>query len=174
MANPLDPVMDWYRTASDSIRVTERILNQGIVGAITDKHVFFGEAVTENLTRLEAAKEELQRLVVLALTAIFERTLRDYLLAFMRNALPSGDAQREALQNALLQDIEFWNFSARVLEVFPQVSPNIRGIARQIIEYRNWVAHGHTLGTPAPSNVTPAHAHQYLTDFLSQAGVLTP
>ncbi len=174
MANPLDPVMQWYQTALDSIRVTQRALNQGIAGAVTNKHVFFGQPVADCTAWLEAAKEELERLVVLALTSIFERTLRDYLTDFPRAALPPGDPHRDAVREEIIKDIEFWNISSRVGEVFPAVAPPVRGQAKQIIDYRNWVAHGHTLARPAPSNIVPGKAHQHLTEFLVQAGVIAP
>lgn len=174
MANPLDPVMSWYRTALDSIRVTQRTLSQGIAGAVTDKHVFFGQPLADCTSLLDSAKEELERLVVLALTAIFERTLRDYLIQYPQTALPPGDPHRDAVREEMIKDIEFWNISARVVEVFPAVDTNLRGQIKQIIDYRNWVAHGHTLAKPAPSNIVPGKAHQQLTDFLVQAGVITP
>jgi hypothetical protein len=174
MANPLDAVMQWYRTALDSLRVTQRTLNQGIAGAVPDKHVFFGQPLADCTSWLDSAKEELERFVVLALTAIFERTLLDYLTQIPQTALPPGDPHRDAVREEMIKDIEFWNISSRVLEVFPAVDANVRGQVKQIIDYRNWVAHGHTLAKPAPSNVIPAKAHQQLTDFLVQAGLLPP
>ncbi len=66
MANPLDPVMEWYRTALDSMRVTQRTLNKSLPGAITNRHVFFKQPLTDCTARLQAATEELERLVVLA------------------------------------------------------------------------------------------------------------
>ncbi|HLX60594.1 MAG TPA: hypothetical protein VKX17_04865 [Planctomycetota bacterium] len=173
--NPLDPVIQWYQTALDSIRVTQRVVNQSIPNAITDKHgAIFNKVPQECVLKLDLAKEELERLVVLALSAIFERSLRDYLAQFARNALQTGDAHREMVRDEILKDIEFWNISSRVLELFPSVDPNLRGQIKQIIDYRNWVAHGHTLAKPEPSNVTPAGAHRHLTDFLVQAGVVAP
>jgi hypothetical protein len=35
MANPLDPVMEWFRTALDSMRVTQRVLNLNLAGVVT-------------------------------------------------------------------------------------------------------------------------------------------
>jgi hypothetical protein len=173
MANPLDPVMEWYRTALDSIRVTQRTLEKGLAGAVTKRHVFYGQPVADCTARLQAAKEELERLVVLALFAIFERTLRDYLVQMPLTSLPAGDPHGDAVREEIIKGIEFWNFSTRVLEVFPGVSSAVRGQVKQIVDYRNWVAHGHTLAKPAPTNVVPVKAHQALTAFLRQAGLLT-
>ena len=174
MVNPLDPIMRWQETALDSMRVTRRVLTQKIARAVTNRHVFSRETLAESLARLDEAKEELERLIVLALTAAFERTLRDYLMQIPRNALPPGDAHRDAVREEIVKDIGFWNISERVLEVFPTVDPAIRGQVKQVILYRNWVAHGHTLALPPPSNVVPRDAYQRLTTFLLQAGVVPP
>jgi hypothetical protein len=162
------------RTALDSMRVTQRVLNLNLPGVVTIRHVFFHQPVADCTARIQAAKEELQRLVVLALTAIFERTLRDYLVQMSLTALPPGDPHGDAVRAEIVKDIEFWNISARVMDVFPGVDPAVRGDVKQIIDYRNWVAHGHTLARPAPARVVPVKAHQVLTAFLVQAGVITP
>ena len=172
MDNPLDPVIDWYHTANDSLRITRRVLIQGIPNAVTTKHSsFFGHPVPASAAKLGSAKNELDRLVVLALTAVFERTLRDHLVQIPRNAIVPGDIVVEAVREQILEDIEYWNISSRVIDVFQTVDPAVRGLARQIIDYRNWVAHGRTLTEPAPSNVIPIKAHQNLTEFLKQAGI---
>jgi hypothetical protein len=156
------------------MRVTQRVLTKGIKAAITAKHVFYKKPVVDCEALLVTAKEELDRLVVLGLTAIFERTLRDYLVQYTRTALPPGDLHRDAVREEMIEDIEFWNVSSRVVEVFPAVDATVRGQAKQVIDYRNWVAHGHTLAKPAPSKAVPDKAYQVLTEFLLQAGVITP
>ena len=173
MANPLDPVMEWFRTALDSMRVTQRTLKKELPGAITYRHVFFKQPLTDCTERLQAATEELERLVVLALTAIFERTLRDYLVQMPLIGLPPGDPHGDAVRDEIIKDIEFWNISTRVTEVFPGVDPAVRGQVKQIIDYRNWVAHGQTIAKPAPTNVVPVKAYEVLTTFLLQARVIT-
>ena len=54
-----------------------------------------------------------------------KRTLRDYLIEIPRTVLPPGDAHRDAVREEIIEDIEFWNVSARVLEVFPAVAPAV-------------------------------------------------
>jgi hypothetical protein len=172
MANPLDPVMEWRQTALDSFKVTKRVLDQAIPRVVTDRNIFSKMNASESAQYLQTAALELDRLVVLALTAIFERTLRDSLIQVPRSAFPPGDPHRDAVREEIVKDIEFWNISSRVVEVFPAVDPVVRGQAKQVIDYRNWVAHGHTLARRAPSNVIPAEAYQRLTDFLVQAGIV--
>ncbi len=173
MANPLDSVMLWYRTVRDSIRVTRRVLDREILDAVTEKHVFFGQESAQSSKQLSTASDELDDLVVLALTAFFERTIRDYLLQFPTRAFSGGDPHTDAVRNAMIDDIEYWNMTGRVIDLFPAVPTNVRGIVKQIIEYRNWVAHGKTISKLPSINVLPAHAYQNLTEFLRQAGVIS-
>ena len=84
-----------------------------LAGAVTNRHVFFKQPLTDCTARLQAATEELERLVVLALTAIFERTLRDYLAQMPLIGLPLGDPHGDAVRDEIIKDIEFWNISTR-------------------------------------------------------------
>jgi hypothetical protein len=171
MTNPLDPVMDWYRTANDSMRVTERALNKNIKEAFTARHVFSTLAVAESRRRIEAAKQELGRVVVLMLVAVFERTLRDFLLDIPRSAISSAEPVHQAVREAVLDDIEFWR-SEDVIDVFQAVPKDLRGLIKNIIKYRNWVAHGHWLAKPPPANIDPVMAYRRLSEFLQKAGLI--
>jgi hypothetical protein len=139
MSNPLDPIIAWYTTAKDSIRVTRRVIATSIAGAVTNKHVFHGKAATDNEAALDQAQEELDRLVVLGLVAIFERSLRDHLFGLPVVAAATGVALHDRVRDELLKDMEFWNISSRVIELFA-VDAALRGQVKQIIDYRNWVA----------------------------------
>ena len=170
MTNPLDASLAWYTTARDSLRVTRRVLDTDIAGAISDKHIFFTQTDEEKRYGLEHAQRELDRLVVLGITAIFERTLRDHL----RGRLIAGDSPLDpnttAFHKAITEEIEFWKFSPRLIDLFPSVDTQLRGQVKQIIRYRNDVAHG-----KPPShnhNTNPVDAFLRLTDFLAQSGVL--
>jgi hypothetical protein len=172
MTNPLDGIMAWYTTAHDAHRVTRRVIEKATPKIITKKYVFHGKAQSENEADLDRAIEELNRLVILALTAIFERTLRDHLCALPVIASPSGNPHHDAVRSEILKDVEFWNISSRVLDLFATVDGTLRGEVKQIIDYRNWVAHGRTSAGPPPVVMTPAKAHLRLTAFLTQAKVI--
>jgi len=174
MTKPLSAILAWYKATNDSMRVTRRALHQAIPGAITDKYVFYTLSEADADAMLDNAQQELNRLVILAMVAVFERTLRDSLRSLPMIALPAGDPLLDRVRDEILKDIEFWNISSRVVDLFAMVDPGLRGQVKQIIEYRNWVAHGRTLTEPAPVKTTPAVAYKRLTDFLTQAGVVTP
>ncbi|MBA4065185.1 MAG: hypothetical protein C0501_16015 [Isosphaera sp.] len=172
MTNPLDPIVTWYTTAKDSMRVTRRAVQKATPGLVAAKYTFHGRDRKANESALDQALEELNRLVVLALTAVFERTLRDHLSALPVVRPGSGDPLADRVRDEVLRDMEFWNISTRVVEVFTTVAPALRGEVKQVIDYRNWVAHGRTAVEPPPVAMTPAKAYQRLTAFLTQAKVI--
>lgn len=174
MSNPLDPVLTWYTTAKDSIRVTRRVIDTGIPNAVTSKHVFHVKNQTENETALDQAQEELDRLVVLGLVAIFERSLRDHLSALPVIPVVTGVVLHDCVRDQIVKDMEFWHIERILIDsLFTAVDSALRGQVKQIIDYRNWVAHGHTRNQPPPLAISPVAAHQRLTDFLRQTGVVT-
>jgi hypothetical protein len=150
------------------------VIDTGIPNAVTAKHVFLTKTQTENETALEHAQEELDRLVVLGLVAIFERTLRDHLSALPVVPVVTGIALHDGVRSQIIRDMEFWHIERVLLDtLFATVDTGLKGQVKQIIDFRNWVAHGHTLKQPPPTNISPAEAHKRLTDFLQQAGVMT-
>ena len=173
MTNPLDSILAWYTTAKDGMRVTRRVLENVVPKAITNKHVFYGKPQSDNLAALDRALEELNRLTVLAFTATFERALRDFLLALPIIVTAQGSIPlHDRVRGEIINDMEFWNISSRVVDLFTSVDPSVRGQVKQIIDYRNWVAHGKTQSQPPPIVILPTVAHQRLTAFLTQATVI--
>ncbi len=173
MTNPLVPVMDWYEIVRDGMRVTARVIRKEIPGAIVEKHVFHYEPPAESLRRLADADRELDDLVVLSLVAIFERALRDYLMGRTTIRLGGGDAIDEAVRAEVLNQIEYWRISDRLIGVFrSRVDGKVLGMVKQIIGYRNWVAHGRASAGPPGGNVAPQIAFETLTAFLDKAGLL--
>lgn len=174
MANPLDPIMEWHDTAVDSIRITQRVVRNSIAGAITSKHSLLALTPQERLERLEKAKEELNHLVVLALTATFERTLRDHLARIPDQATLDGKPLPETVKQGILLDIERWVFKDRLVEIFDTVNPQVKGDVKQVIGFRDWVAHGHKINKPPPMQVEAKSAYERLTKFLFEAGIVPP
>ncbi len=170
--NPLDIIMDWYHSARDSLRVTRRVLDKGIDDAITQRHVFYELSKAESKDRLEKSQRELDNVVVVTLVAVFERTLRDFVVSVLRGALTVADAMVSAIGEEAVQDAEFWHFSERLIRVFVTVDEADRANVKQLIDFRNWFAHGRFLAEAPPVNVVPRVAYQRLTAFLSGAGAI--
>jgi len=176
MANPLDPVMEWYRIALDGLRVAQRAIYLQAPGVIQDKHLFHQLDPQAAINRLEAAKSDLARLTVLDLAAVFERVLRQFILGEVNRGYPAPGLLHDAIRGEFEYDIRFWGFAERLIGVFPGVDPQLRGDVKKVIRYRDWVAHAGRLN-PMPSekqpdNVVPEVAEQRLTEFLKAVGIV--
>lgn len=172
MPNPLAPVLASYKAAWDALDVIRLAIGAGIALPTNPAHVFHTQTDAEKLAAVAAAKIEVERLGMVSLVATFERTLRDHLDALPVVAGPATDPLHTAVRSEIIRDMEMWNISSRVIELFAAVAPAVRGQVKQIIKYRNWVAHGRTLIEPPPIVILPPAAHQRLTDFLTQADIL--
>jgi hypothetical protein len=173
MTNPLSPVMAWYEILRDSMRVTSRVIRKEIRGAITDKHAFHYEQSDVSLLRLSGANQELDDLVVLSLVATFERTLRDFVMERPGRIIVSDDPIDEAIHSAILSDIEYWRIADRLIGIFKvQVTSDLQGQIKQIVGYRNWVAHGRATAIPPDGNVPPQFAFEKLSEFLLAVGII--
>jgi hypothetical protein len=152
MTNPLDPVWQSYRTAYDALRVTRRVIRQNLSGAITDKHCFYAQSKEGALQLIQEAEAELANLTAVAMVAVFERALREHLAEHITRLLPTSPALLAALRGRVLNDAEYWNINSCVLdELFkPVVSADLCGNVKQIIDWRNQVAHGHVRGKKPP------------------------
>jgi len=173
--NQLQEIMDWYQTAVDALRVTTRVVGRGGAGILTARHIFRDLPANESLARLGMAGEQLNNLNILAMVAVFERLLRDYVVSIVQSRFQApGEIETRIAEN-IQADAEFWNFSNRLVDVFANVPADLRGRVKQFIDFRNWVAHArHAAASPepAPINVAPKDAHRVLTAFLLQAGLV--
>jgi hypothetical protein len=177
--NPLDPILVWWTTAKDALRVTSRVLRKRTEGAtppglIKDAYVFFDMQEDQGLDRIDAAKRELDGLVVLALVATFERSLREHVLDTVRGRFPPGNVFLDSVRGQIENDVEFWHFSVELIEAFASVAQATRDGAKQLVKFRDWVAHArHAAAPPDPPPVSaePQMAYRRLTQFLMEAGI---
>jgi hypothetical protein len=203
MANPRDPVIARYRLISDAVRVTIRIIENGAAKSIIDHNKvvagnpqptdfvplvnwailskrasIHGVPTADVVNQLKDAVESLERLAVVELAAVFEFTLRKHLTQAATTWIPTGSKDQAAFQEIVTKEIEWWNYKEVLIDLFPTVDavdPNLRMRAKQIVERRNWVAHGkHTDPTvKEPSNTTAEDAYSWLTAFLKAAAIVT-
>lgn len=175
MANPLDSVWRWYQLALDCLKVTQRTARIGLQSAVTDKHkILFPLTLDDRISEIESAKKALSRLTVVDLAAVFERTLRSHLTGALSGFIPNNHPIFvAALRTQVETAAEWWKFE-ELIDLYPSIDGNVRGMAKDVIKFRNWAAHGrHATAEPAPSNVTPEDAYPRLADFLTAAGIAT-
>ena len=173
MTNPLDPTLDGYKVAIESMKVTERVIRRGLPRPILAGLTFSKEPSDSSLAKIEAAKRQIDDLVVLNLVAVFERFLRDRLASLPRLSAASTRGPDRGLRRQILADLEYWKMAEEVLPLFTDtVDSNTIGQVKQAIGYRNWVAHGRASSRPPAAYINPQFAYDVLSRFLIQAGLL--
>jgi hypothetical protein len=174
MSNPLEPVWHWYEMTRDALRIALRVVEKKVPKVITKNHTLHAVPASEAASRIKVARQELDNMAVVALVAVFERTLRVYLAQTLLPGLPAKDSFDAAIRDRIKNDIEFWNLSSQLVgDVFKtRVAPDLCGMVKQVIDYRHDVAHGHAAGKPTPGYADPAFVFQRLTRFLEDAQVV--
>jgi hypothetical protein len=166
MINPLNATMDWYHTVFDSMRLSRRAITKNMRTAINRKFAFAGKPKEEAIAMIDQSEKELNHVVILALVAAFESTVRKHLVDLIAsNELP------QRVRKTISKSIDRWRLSSQLIDVCD--NPSIRGEVKQLVGYRDWVAHGgHLLDKPLPPNVRPVDAHKRLTRFLVEVGII--
>lgn len=169
--NPLDDVLEWYQFIKDSQDVSLRLIKLHSESVPKDSR-FAGKTLAEARTLLEQASAEVDDLVIISLAAVFEQKILDHLIdvANMMRISQQGVFPLEVLKYGL-DKLERWYFPD-VLDFFKTlVHVDIIGQAKQIYQYRNYVAHGKKGIKPASTDLIKAY--ERLTKFLEQAGLLS-
>ncbi len=121
-------------------------------------------------TEFESTGKEVEDLFVVALWAVFERFLRDY-MEYKGNALKSVTPTDfgEELHMHFVKEVEYWKPQEMldVLKRLPGADACQLGEAKQIYEYRNWVAHGRNPCKPPSAIVMPNFAYNTLNAIVT-------
>lgn len=172
--NELDAIWQWYQIASDSLRISRRaalVLFPRPANLIQPKFSAFYDQPHEHVdSRLTFAGENIDNLVVLHIVATFERLLRDRVASVIESSDLRKDGFKANIRRQCIADSEFWQYADRLIDLFDSVSNNLRMQAKQLVRFRDWVAHGRRLVEPEPpSNCTPVFAYQTVKQFLLEA-----
>jgi len=165
--NPLLPLRQLYETAQDSFTITKRAVKTTEPKA---RQRLLQRTDLETPTSLEAerviadSETEVNTLFVVAMWATFERFLRDYLQykgQALQQHLTPADLAAE-MYSHFQKEVEFWR-PEEILEFLKRsllkTQPHLAGEAKNIYNYRNWVAHGKNTQTnmsPLPPRVAYA------------------
>lgn len=158
-----------YLTIKDSIKVTRRSLSKEI-SILHNRTSFKDLKSIEANQKMETAGKEFSDLTILALFASFERHLRDEIStksSKLQEIIPHvlGDRINELAQ----KEIERWQIS-EIIDLFDfAVDGSVRGKMKQILGYRNWIAHGKNPGKlPSIRNVEPKTTYETIDKFITQ------
>jgi hypothetical protein len=175
--SPLDEIWEWYEVTRDSLRLALRLIKSISISAPLSSDVilelipqsFQSDPLDEVTRKLQQAEHKLlDDLAVVALWASFEQQVLDHLEQAVQRALKQK--RRDRLQQRILQERlakpRYWPFE-EVLDLYKEIiDPQLVGDVKQVLQYRNWVAHGRT--GRMPPNIIPKMAYERLKDFLDQ------
>ncbi len=176
--NPLPPILNAFEATRDALRISRRLIpeleaKQPDCQAelfhqrrkLLNRTVFPNHPNGKRL--LEQTEKEIQDLFVLNLWVVFERFVRIYL---QQIKLP----EKSQLCEALYQDFQKKLESLTAPEVldFLKLSffkshegSQLIGSAKQILEYRNWVAHRNPKKS-SPIKIVPNMAYDTLNEII--------
>lgn len=172
--NELDAIWEWYAIARDSLRIARRaalVLSPRPRELFLPKFDAFYDQRNEDVeTRLDVAHVSIDNLVVLHIVATFERLLRNHVVGLIDGSDLRDDVVKINVRRQCISDSEFWHYGDCLIDVFDSVNEHLRGQAKQLVRFRDWVAHGRRLLEPEPpSNCTPVFALSIVRQFLSEA-----
>jgi hypothetical protein len=161
----LDDVWTVYKVALDCHRIAKKIAPRGDELFLT-RTVFVEMTLDEAVEKIDHSRKELDNWVVLTLWAQFEHFLISYVRdkgGLLRQTKPEAFAAK--LQDKFDREVGDWKKSD-VLDLFKGlVEPDLIGQAKQIKEYRDWVAHKSRRRLPS-SNTSPMLAFQVLKTIM--------
>ncbi|AFM26903.1 hypothetical protein [Desulfomonile tiedjei] len=137
----LNVILNTYFTTRDCIRVTTRAHKQQDLRLLSDTGFTALEVpAAEELT--EKCRKEVEDYAIVALWAVFERFLIEYL---QTKGLPLRDVPPTAFSEPFFEkfeiEVERWRI-VEILDLFkPIIDPDLLGKAKQIKKYRDWLAH---------------------------------
>jgi len=160
-SNPLPPIWQAYKTAQDSFRIAKRAIKTEYPPArqrLLQRTEMETQSITEAECLLEKSNKESDALFVLTLWATFERFIRDDLqkrgqILCQTNPPDLGISIYEHFE----KEVEFWK-PVEILDFLKKrlfkTQPDLIGHAKQVLAYRDWVAHGKN-----PKNLPSATQH---------------
>jgi hypothetical protein len=190
--NPLPPLWEAFQILQEALSVARRAVKlrqarepqcqQELLryqGYLLNHNNFLLRAeqpqMAEELTsKIKFTEDESKSLFVLDLWALFERFLRHYLQhkgeALKQTVTPLNLA--DSLYQHFTKEVEYWK-PAEILNFLKdslfstEAGRNLIGAAKQILEYRNWVAHGKNANElPAVEHFEPSTAYQSLNEIV--------
>jgi hypothetical protein len=166
-SNPLEPIYRAYVVSSDCFKVVQRTVGRQ-QAALVQRTQFHGASEEDAKTAIIEAAKQASDLAILALFATFERFVIEHLQAAHRllgDGHPTEYSSR--LAKKFEDEVEYWRFD-EVLELFKgEIDPVLIGNAKQIKDYRDWIAHRNTR-RPRPSAPEPRTAFEILTAIVEQ------
>jgi hypothetical protein len=194
-SEPLMPILETYLVAVEALKVSKRVVTFSnkaklALNALDDnepeiiKQIRFEKhkvglnllnrcTVIDQVTdlTLKNSSQVIDDLFVLSLWATFERYLIDFFQVKgekICEILPSNLA--DVYYEHLSKEIEYWK-PMEILDLLKRSlfkgNEQLIELAKDILKYRNWVAHGRNPNHLPSMNITPQMAYERLDDVIS-------
>jgi hypothetical protein len=163
----LEKVWTAYLITQDALKVSQR------ASVRRERHLFKDLEVLQSApsaaeAALRTARERADEFVILAMWAEFERNVIEFLEArteSLRSKTPR--LLWRLLGSHISQGVEYWKADDRLDLLKGFVEPYRVGQAKQVREFRDWVAHKNPRRLPS-TRVDPASTYQLLREILAK------
>ena len=169
-SNPLTPVWNAYNTSQDAFRIAKKAINHPDKVLLLKKTQLRLQSISDAETHITQSVEIIEDLFVLSLWSSYERFVRIY--------LQQKGAKLKTIQPIILahpiyayfcDEVEFWKPN-QILDLLKNTlfttQPHLIGQAKQILAYRDWVAHGKNQDKQPSSNITAPFAYKVLNEIV--------
>lgn len=164
--NPLDSIWKSYMAICDSLKIAQICISSNDYIHLLNKINFLTNPQEHTMNQIVKSRDDANDYVILSLWAAFERIIIEHLKIYGRRILSNPPSVlNQKIHEKVEHEIEYWKIDD-VLNIFKVViDSDIIGQARQIKQYRDWVAHRNT-SKGAPPNITPQKAYEIISTIL--------
>lgn len=163
--NPLPPIWGAYQTISNCLKMNNKSVK---VAPLTEETEPVGELPADLYLSIQRSQAELDDLFVLALWATFERCIRDYLqVKGEKLKAVSPTTLAEPLYEHFYDEVEYWKPYDMLDMLKTTLSSTLLGHARQVVKYRDWVAHGKNPKKLPSAMIKPSEAYKTLNGIVN-------
>ncbi len=166
--NPLNLIWEAYETSQGCFKIAEKSFKHADKEKLVVKTCLGLKTENQAQNLIQQSRATAKDLFVLALWATFERFLRSYLqikAEKLRTIQPPTLAS--SFYQQLYRELEFWK-PDDMLDLLKSILPNsnLIGQAKQILEYRDWIAHGKNPDKCPSATITPTFAYETLSEIV--------
>jgi len=165
--NPLGQIWDSYQVICDCLKIAQRGISKRDV-SLLNRTNFLTNSEEESKNLVKKSRNDADDYAILSLWAAFERTIMEYLQIQGRRILISPRSEfNQKFHKKVEHEIEYWKIDD-ILNIFKVViDPDIIGQAKQIKQYRDWVAH-RNISKGKPPAITPQKAYEIISKILKK------
>ncbi len=172
-SNPLPQMRLAYDTVQESYKIAERAIKTKDPKTrlrLLQRTRLEKESLANAEQIIKASHKESDDLFILALWATFERFIRDDLQIRGKILCHSNPSiLGNSIYKHFQKEVEFWK-PAEILDCLKESlfknHANLIGHAKQILAYRDWVAHGKNQKKPPSTDIKPLAAYHTLNEII--------